>query len=702
MDYDQAAVLLRSEDTDKQLAALHSIFPIITTLPPCEEFLTALIERGLSCEKSHLVRQLSFQCISLLYNSCVTRWGDVRAAISAEFGTAESPECLVAAIQVLYNLPITELVNLVGSKDMMSVMKGCLQAPNSSIVATAVENLAPLLIDTWLYVHSTNSVEGIVVVESTAEARRFRDDILDFVGEVFKGFALGAVGKAPAAEVNQQLPDNSRPVGSYFSALADLMERYFACYEEVHIWTSSLLGCVLPTPPPRGDADPTSRSASLALLMRQVLPTLLADPYLLFARYQQMPFHTGVLSCVSHTVLALLLALPGENGESCLGYAASLVFEEKASLQFGSDLSEDDTAASRAMQLEINIVKIAEVCCLVCFAYPLIDICVCVLLIAPRNQLQEWLLHHLMGTAIKSVLPGEVTLAVYSALSMLQSSVLIHRRTEVSTPCHLDLNDAKLYHQTFPVILENIHRIMQHGPVSVPDRSERIDGYQTCPDYHKLIPWALRACRFVPRASLGEFLPSLIEQICTRIPDDVSRSKLFAEVAALLLMDMEDSGGVAHPEVLYGVLSHAFVIRMLQTEAPTASGPTSQPHSFMRERLLLSLCRAVKKAVPVAIAYVLSAVQMSGGFSSYSNASLADHTAGEDAFGAPVMTLPGAPSESPPSADGILPISGMGRYVVSSDGSEGRPGDAESVGRAVKLLENALACAMFVLRSCHK
>jgi hypothetical protein len=359
MDYEHAAILLRSEDTAKQLEALNSVIPILQSLPPNDEFLTALIERGLSCEKSHTVRQLSFQCIDILYGIRITRWSDVRAAISAEIGTAESPECLFAAIRVLYNLPIIELVCLIGSKDMMSCVKGCFQAENVYICAVSVENMGPLLIDTWLYVQSANSIDGIISVESTAEARRFRDDICDFIGEVFKNFALGITGKAPGQEVNQILPDHSRPVGAYFSVAADLFERYFACYDDLHYWTASLLGAALPVPPPRGDADSSSRSASLSLLMRQVLPTILADPYLLFKRWQQQTFHTGIMSCISHALLAVLLSIPADRGS--LGYVSRLVFEEQAGLQFNAVEEKDETAASRDLQMDVNIVKTAEV-----------------------------------------------------------------------------------------------------------------------------------------------------------------------------------------------------------------------------------------------------------------------------------------------------------------------------------------------------
>jgi hypothetical protein len=234
-------------------------------------------------------------------------------------------------------------------------------------------------------------------------------------------------------------------------------------------------------------------------------------------------------------------------------------------------------------------------------------------------------------------------------------------------------------------------------------------------DYYQLVPWALRTCRFVHRKHLASYLPTIIEEICVQIKDDTSRSKLLAEVAALLLIDVEDTGAVAHPEVLCAVLGHSFVVSCIQADPPSS---TNTPHHFLRERLLLALCRLVVKLLPVAIAYLLSAVQKGGGGGSVLLTS-SGPAAVLDAFGgAPDILLTaqgasgddsgsaGTAEDTPPTA---LPRSGVGRYVVFGEqakeafGQEiAGTGDAESVEQAMAQLENLIASALFILRSCHK
>lgn len=226
-------------------------------------------------------------------------------------------------------------------------------------------------------------------------------------------------------------------------------------------------------------------------------------------------------------------------------------------------------------------------------------------------------------------------------------------------------------------------------------------------DYYALVPWALFTCRFVSRKTMGDYLPTIIEEICVQIKDDVSRSKLLAEVAALLLIDVEETGGVAHPEVLYSVLGNSFVVSCLQADPPSA--PSIQ-HHFLRERLLLALCRLSVKLLPVVIAYVLSAVQQSGAGGGSMLLASTGPAIVHDAFGsAPDMLIASGSNgnggvsspENPVSKPLPLPHSGVGRYTVFG-GEEEEAGDAESVILAMGRLENLIASTLFILRSCHK
>lgn len=363
MDCNEAANLLRSEDTLKQLHALKEIIPLfkLKKLIPNDEFLNELIERGLSCEKSTLVRELSFACITIIYQTIkILRWTEVRAAVITEMGTAESAACLYAAIKVLDQLAISELILFIGSKDGMSVMKSCLFSPVVDIGAVSVEALGPLLLDSWLYVQSINPVDGYMNVETTSEARRFRDDISDFVLDMMKNFAEGLKGKAPGLEAGQYLPDHSKTTCAYFSVIGDLFERYCEKYDKLREWTACLLGEALIVPQPEFDTDVTSRSASLSLLIRHVLPIILPDPYSLLIRAKELLFHLAAIKCVSNILLTLLHGLPAECGPNSARHY-HLIFEDKPSMQFGTPEEVDETSLSRSKPLNISIIELVEV-----------------------------------------------------------------------------------------------------------------------------------------------------------------------------------------------------------------------------------------------------------------------------------------------------------------------------------------------------
>lgn len=362
MNCNEAANLLRSEDTPKQLHALNEIIPLIKLkkIDPNDEFLNALIERGLSCEKSSLVREISFVCISIIYQTKIIRWSEVRAAVITEMGTAENAASLYAAIKVLYQLSISDLILFIGSKDGMSVMKSCLFSAVVDIGAVSVETLGPLLLNSWLYVQSINPVDGYMNVETTSEARRFRDDISDFVLEIMKNFAEGLKGKAPGLEAGQYLPDHSTTTCAYFSVIGDLFERYCEKYDKLREWTACVLGKGLMNPQPEFDTDLLSRSASLSLLIRHVLPIILPDPYLLLIRAKELPFHLASMKCVSNIILALLHSLPAQCGPNPARYY-HLVFEDKPSMQFGTPEEVDETSISRSKPLNISVIELAEV-----------------------------------------------------------------------------------------------------------------------------------------------------------------------------------------------------------------------------------------------------------------------------------------------------------------------------------------------------
>ena len=118
MDDAKATTMFRSEVVEQQLTALKFVQSRLEANQlPSDDLVCALVEVGMTCELSTIVRELSFRYIRQLYTFKIIHWGEVRAAIVTEMGTADSTGCLSGALSILNELPDSILVPFIGSKD---------------------------------------------------------------------------------------------------------------------------------------------------------------------------------------------------------------------------------------------------------------------------------------------------------------------------------------------------------------------------------------------------------------------------------------------------------------------------------------------------------------------------------------------------------------------------------------------------------
>jgi hypothetical protein len=144
--------------------------------------------------------------------------------------------------------------------------------------------------------------------------------------------------------------------------------------------------------------------------------------------------------------------------------------------------------------------------------------------------------------------------------------------------------------------------------------------------HDRLLCWALMVAPYLSDSRLGEHMPHLLGCIEYFITDDVTRTKLFAESACVLLLDtLSSSSGaeaVRSPAVLQGVLVHPLVATSLHDDddlppSSTSSSSSSSfsslqhkyPNTTTRERLVTALCRLVVRLLPVSIARFVTAHQ---------------------------------------------------------------------------------------------
>jgi hypothetical protein len=282
------------------------------------------------------------------------------------------------------------------------------------------------------------------------------------------------------------------------------------------------------------------------------------------------------------------------------------------------------------------------------------------------------------------------------------------------------LSSFSLYLQICSLIVEHSFRVINSSfslPLSSTAPTGRIDldlhlEPLDSSFYLELIPWTLYACRYIPRQLLSEYLPHYLSFICRFIPDNISRTKLFSECTILLLVNVENDGCIAHPEVLFHTLGHPAVMSLflLETGTGTVTGAGTVDHSSsstahcFRERFVTSLCRAIVKLVPVTLAYVLA-----------TDGTVKKNELSEegDTFGDSLVPLTAAPvlsSSSSSCQNNRLPFQGVGCYaelcgttIRSSCGGATREGSCStSAELALQQLDNLVASALFVLRSSHK
>lgn len=134
-----------------------------------------------------------------------------------------------------------------------------------------------------------------------------------------------------------------------------------------------------------------------------------------------------------------------------------------------------------------------------------------------------------------------------------------------------------------------------------------------------LITWFLLTAPHLSSSQLEQYIPPLIGFIEYFITDDVTRTKLFSEVAHVLLVDNGASGGgeecVRPTSLLQTVLTHPLVATALHDDDRDDSSHSSMqqkgPNITTRERIVAALCRLVVKLLPLTIARFVQASRAS-------------------------------------------------------------------------------------------
>ena len=401
LDYFASSILLRSGDVSKQLSALKtSVIPLLSNnIPPTEEVIRALIENGLTSEKSSLVRILSFKCIQILYKQKSRAfWNEVRTAILTEMGTAEDAIALGAAISTIEFITDPEKVKFVGSKDGMSAIKSCCSAQDSNIRSMSVKCLGPLLLKVWLLTESISIIEGYNRFESMVEARRMKEDIRDFIKDIMKDFAYGSIGKLHGSETGLLFPDVRCTALAYFHVLNETLRLYNEPNDVVGDWMKCILGINILHLSSSQLRLRARNAIAIAPLLKVILPILCTNPYVLMARCRKLSYPPEMTLFIGELIITLL----SENMQQC----SSIVGVEMGTMvsnQFSAINDQGGTAASCEIPLPINIVQLAS----------------------------EWVMLNLSGQLASAVEPNQIIPLAKHALLISHDERLVVCRRQV-------------------------------------------------------------------------------------------------------------------------------------------------------------------------------------------------------------------------------------------------------------------------------
>lgn len=252
----------------------------------------------------------------------------------------------------LEELSDPKLASLICCKEGIAKMKDRIVVEDPEMRAMFILRLGKVIVRTLLIVGAESfDIEGYVRVESRTESRRMIEDFMDMATDVMKSFALGALGKAPAADSSQVFADNIECCNAYCEVLTLLLNSYNSAFEPLDSWTDALIGVAgSGSLSVHTSSRVAIRSSALSLLpvLKPAIAVAFKDRYQLITRCRQMPsysyaplrlvsaFMRTLLTDVSYTASILTVL---DSGEADSG--AGNVFGSGGSADFleGSRLS---------------------------------------------------------------------------------------------------------------------------------------------------------------------------------------------------------------------------------------------------------------------------------------------------------------------------------------------------------------------------
>jgi hypothetical protein len=154
---------------------------------------------------------------------------------------AETVEEAVYRVASIQAMSMEDLSVYFYSKEGQSEVKESIVIENEIVRSIAIVGFGKLLLLAWEN-SSKCDIEKFLRFSSLSEARRMKDDFMDFTSEVLGSFASGVVGRATASDPLQLLDDLPSCVGAYSEVLSALYQQFNSRIFEFNTAIDNMLG----------------------------------------------------------------------------------------------------------------------------------------------------------------------------------------------------------------------------------------------------------------------------------------------------------------------------------------------------------------------------------------------------------------------------------------------------------------------------
>ena len=322
--------------------------------------INSLVDHGI-CSDNATVRAKSIILVKIVYRVRIVRWIDVRNAIASELSSPDDPVALQETLQFILEMPHREMLVFMCSEDVMSSIKNICLLSNDflKLRLCGIRRIGDILLTMWMALEGKPPLEDVTRLESLVDAKRAKEDVLDFIKEIYKGFAYGVIGKSQTGDIllkpDQRISDLQSLTSAYSYALTLALTSY-ACkrrVEGVKSYVYALLGLVATD----RELENIQQRTSLLPLIHSFLPCILEnDITFLFTRWNSFESSVDLLLLIGNILMIMLTELPNK---SSMNIGLNL---NKAASAFDFTCDNDDIGNTNNARVDPRLVTITSLC----------------------------------------------------------------------------------------------------------------------------------------------------------------------------------------------------------------------------------------------------------------------------------------------------------------------------------------------------